>query len=78
MRILIQTKFLVFIRILNKWLNDNKNIKYSGYWVILDNCTSHKAKIVTQLLKNINLEVYFIPPYSPQFAPVEIAFKIVK
>ena len=78
MRILIQTKFLVFIRNLDKWLKDNKNIKYSQYWVILDNCTSHKTKIVTQYIRNTNWEAYFMPPYSPQFTPVEIAFAILK
>ena len=78
MNLLILNKFKVFALHLNRWLIEHKMFDYSRCWVILDNCTSHRAKIVTQFFLNTNWKIYYLPPYSPQFAPVEIAFGIIK
>ena len=78
MNLLILNKFRVFAIHLNRLLIEHKMFDYSRCWVILDNCTSHRAKIVTQFFLNTNCKIYYLPPYSPQFAPVEIAFGIIK
>ena len=78
MNLLILNEFRVFAIHLNKWFIEHKMFDYYRCWVILDNCTSHRAKIVTQFFLNTNSKIYYLPPYSPQFVPVEIAFGIIK
>ena len=78
MKLLIQIKFLVFLFNLKKWLTEQNNFCYKRCWIILDNCTSHKAKIVTSFLNDTDWIIYYLPPYSPQYAPVEMLFGILK
>lgn len=46
--------------------------------VILDNCAIHHANNVTGLLRDIGVMVHFLPPYSPDYNPIEEAFSKVK
>lgn len=45
-----------------------------GQIVLLDNLAAHKAADITQLIRDRGCEVLFIPPYSPDFNPIELAF----
>jgi transposase len=49
-----------------------------GDLVILDNLSSHKGPRVGQLLRAVGAEVVYLPPYSPDFNPIERAFSKVK
>lgn len=52
----------------------NKNIG-----IILDNCSVHKSKKVQNFLKrNQMIKLYFLPPYSPEYNPIERFWKWLK
>lgn len=42
--------------------------------VILDNCSIHHVKEVDQVFKDTSALVHYLPPYSPDFNPIELAF----
>lgn len=45
---------------------------------ILDNCSIHHVEQVIGLFKEAGILVLFLPPYSPDFMPIEKAFSYVK
>ena len=42
---------------------------------IMDNCSIHHVNAVTDLFQAAGVMVVFLPPYSPDFNPIELAFK---
>ena len=44
--------------------------------VILDNCAIHHVTEVVQSITDIGALVHFLPPYSPEFNPIEIFSKV--
>lgn len=49
-----------------------------GQIVVLDNATIHQGERVAQLLKERGCTLWYLPPYSPDFSPIELAFAKVK
>jgi len=49
-----------------------------GDLVILDNLSSHKGPRVGELIRTVNANVLYLPPYSPDFNPIENAFSKIK
>lgn len=49
-----------------------------GQIVVMDNLSVHKSKRVERLIKQAGAELLFLPPYSPDFNPIEEAFSKVK
>jgi transposase len=49
-----------------------------GDLVILDNLSSHKGPRVEQLIRAAQAELVYLPPYSPDFNPIENAFSKIK
>jgi transposase len=49
-----------------------------GQVVVMDNLQVHKMKRVRELVEGSGAEVLFLPPYSPDFSPIEEAFSKVK
>ena len=47
-----------------------------GTVILLDNCKTHKS--IGHVFKKKGFIPLFLPPYSPEFQPVEFAFSIVK
>ena len=50
----------------------------SGDIVILDNLSSHKSVEAAEMLKSIGAWFLFLPPYSPDLNPIEMAFSKLK
>lgn len=46
--------------------------------VILDNVSFHHSRIVKDAATRNNISLTFIPPYQPDFNPVENAFSVIK
>ena len=46
--------------------------------VILDNCIVHYCPQAVQLIQEVGAIVYFLPPYSPDYNPIEETFSKVK
>lgn len=49
-----------------------------GDIVVMDNLTSHKVKGVAQAIEEAQASVLYLPPYSPDFNPIELAFSKFK
>jgi transposase len=49
-----------------------------GDLVILDNLSSHKGIRVKELIQAAGADVVYLPPYSPNFNPIENAFAKLK
>lgn len=49
-----------------------------GDVVILDNLSSHKSTKAAEILKGIGAWFLFLPPYSPDLNPIEMAFSKLK
>lgn len=49
-----------------------------GDVVILDNLSSHKSETAAQTLRNIGAWFLFLPAYSPDLNPIEMAFSKLK
>ena len=50
----------------------------AGDIVVMDNLGSHKGPRVRDLIEGGGAEVLFLPPYSPDFNPIEKAFSKLK
>jgi transposase len=50
----------------------------AGRIVVMDNLQVHKMKRVRELIEGAGAEILFLPPYSPDFSPIEEAFSKVK
>lgn len=49
-----------------------------GQIVVMDNLQVHKSGRVKELIEDAGAGVLFLPPYSPDFSPIEEAFSKVK
>lgn len=49
-----------------------------GDVVIMDNLSSHKAPAVRAAIESVGAKLLFLPPYSPEFNPIEQAFAKLK
>jgi transposase len=49
-----------------------------GDIVILDNLSAHKGKEIQELVESAGLEIWFLPPYSPDLNPIEKMWSKVK
>ena len=50
----------------------------AGDIVIMDNLSSHKGPRVEALIRAVGAELRYLPPYSPDFNPIENAFAKLK
>jgi transposase len=46
--------------------------------VVLDNLSSHKRPRIAELIRAAGAELVYLPPYSPDLNPIELAFSKVK
>ena len=50
-----------------------------GYHVLLmDNASIHRSPEIVQLCKEFGLQLEYLPPYSPDYNPIEQSFKVLK
>jgi transposase len=50
----------------------------AGDIVVMDNLSSHKGAKVQQLIEGAGARLLYLPPYSPDFNPIEQAFDKLK
>jgi transposase len=62
--------FLKFIKELTE--------KYQNKIFLMDNVNFHRNKIIREIIEKSNNEILFIPPYSPEFNPIEKLFSVFK
>ena len=49
-----------------------------GQIVVMDNLSAHKGERVRELIEGKGCELIYLPPYSPDFNPIEQAFSKLK
>jgi transposase len=49
-----------------------------GQVVVMDNLSAHKADRIRQAIEARGCQLLFLPPYSPDFTPIEQAFSKIK
>ena len=49
-----------------------------GQMVVMDNLSAHKGGRVKEIIEGRGCELVYLPPYSPDFNPIEQAFSKVK
>ncbi len=49
-----------------------------GQMVVMDNLSAHKGGRVREIVEGAGCELAYLPPYSPDFNPIEQAFSKVK
>jgi transposase len=49
-----------------------------GQVVVMDNLPAHKVEGVRRLLEAVGAELLYLPPYSPDFNPIEQAWSKIK
>ena len=50
----------------------------TGDIVVMDNLSSHKGPRVREMIERVGADLLFLPPYSPDFNPIENAFDRMK
>jgi transposase len=50
----------------------------SGDIIVMDNLSSHKVSGITEAIEAVGAKVLFLPPYSPDFNPIELMWSKVK
>ena len=46
--------------------------------VVMDNLAAHKGERIKELIEERDCELLFLPPYSPDLNPIEVAFAKLK
>jgi transposase len=49
-----------------------------GQVVVMDNLSAHKGERVRELIEARDCELLYLPPYSPDYNPIEEAFAMIK
>ncbi len=49
-----------------------------GDIVVMDNLSSHKGPRVREMIETAGATLHYLPPYSPDFNPIEMAFSKLK
>lgn len=49
-----------------------------GDIVVMDNLPVHKVDGVRELIESIGAELLYLPPYSPDFSPIELSWSKIK
>jgi transposase len=84
----LRTDGLTAPMVLDGPMNGDRFVKYietvlvptlkPGNIVILDNLSCHKRSEVVELIERAGASVRFLPPYSPDLNPIELAFSKLK
>ena len=51
---------------------------WEGAYVVMDNCSIDKGKEVEKLIEAAGAKLIYLPPYSPDFSPIENCWSKVK
>lgn len=51
---------------------------WKGAYVVMDNCSIHKGKEIEALLQSAGAHLIYLPPYSPDFSPIENCWSKIK
>ena len=61
-----------------KWFEDKLLSCLPKEHVIMDNAAFHKKEVLHQIAKKYSQELIFLPPYSPEYNPIEHTWSALK
>ena len=62
-----------------KWFEDELLKKLpKDHVIIMDNAAFHKKEVLYQIAKKYSQELIFLPPYSPEYNPIEHTWSALK
>ena len=67
-----------FLRELVRFVKESEGVEPEHCLVILDNASIHRSEIVRKKMQSENLNMAYIPQYSPELAPIEHYFSKTK
>ena len=70
--------FINYLKQILSFLTEQHGVRSERTLIVMDNASTHKAGIVKEFLNSWGTFVAFIPPYSPELAPVEKYFGVLK
>ena len=70
-------EFRDFIMVMNYLIKSCKHLFKDKITITMDNASPHRSIDTLNKLKELDIKV-FLPPYSPNLAPVEYFFRIIK
>jgi transposase len=65
----------IYLKFMSNFLKEN-NVK--GKYILMDNVSFHKTKGLRSLIEDSGNSILYIPPYSPEFNPIEEMFASLK
>ncbi|KAK2463341.1 hypothetical protein APHAL10511_004652 [Amanita phalloides] len=68
----------MFKQFINGLLDQMKPYPHPNSIIIMDNCHIHKHPDILELIESRGMHCEFLPPYSPDFNPIELAFSAMK
>ena len=71
-------RFMTFLKFFKTFLIENNNFEFKNVVLMLDNLSWHRTSKIIDLWQKYSFKIWYIPPYSPLFAPVELVFGILK
>ena len=71
-------KFIEYTDRFIAYLKRINSIDVDRIGIIFDNCSIHRSMVVNTHLINHKMTQILIPPYCPEFAPIELFFSLVK
>ena len=70
--------FWIFLRLLNKILQDTEKNQQKKPIIVLDNARIHCSNYTKEIVNKLELELKFLPPYCPEISPIEHVFRAIK
>ena len=70
--------FIKYLADLMKWMKDDLEVYPERILLLMDNSPIHTSKISLEYMNACGCRIMFLPPYSPQFAPIELLFGTLK
>ena len=64
-----------YLKFITDLINENK---ITDKYILMDNVSFHKTKTIKETIEKSNNKLLFIPPYSPEFNPIEELFSCLK
>ena len=70
--------FIDYLKNLMKWIDVDLKLWRKKVILLMDNSPIHTSKIWRDFLNSLGWVILFLPPYSPEYAPVELFFNVIK
>jgi transposase len=70
--------FWIFLEFFHKLIQLEIEETKENPTIIVDNWSVHNSQISKKLAASLDLDLKFLPPYCPEVAPVEQAFRAIK